>query len=537
MIKNIEEQYLDLVRDILENGELKHNRTGVDTLMIPGAMLKHDMSKGFPLLTTRKLPFQSTKLELEFFLKGMTNKRWLEDRGCKYWRYWHSNQHKNFLDIPDSQYAIDDNDLGPLGYSFGWRNFGGDYVKIPTIHTPFNKTINIEKNENNDLIGKEFSGKYGNFIVEKLISKHSGRKKDKTDTPAKYQICFIKTGYRAIHCKHTILRKKAKDYYFPCLFGVACSGIYDKNYPNIKQIYTNWSCMINRCFNPKQDSYFYYGNRGISVCNKWLVFEYYLEDYKKLLLEFPNLKQPSLERIDINGDYEPNNCKLIERNKQSINRRRSHWIDLYKNNQLVRSEISTEEVQKITGLTRYSIYRHLDKKDYHGWQMISHKNSYKTVENGVDQLKNIVSELKINPTSRRMLCSAWDIKNIDKMALPPCHLLWQVMVTNNKLSLAFYMRSSDVICGLPQNLCSYAILLHLLAKESGFQEGELIAFLSDTHLYKNHEKGAREQITRIPRELPQIQTDNFTSIFDWQYTDTNLTNYNPYPSIKFEVAV
>jgi len=532
-----EEQYLSLVDRIIKEGELKHNRTGVDTLAIAGAIIEHDMSEGFPLLTTRKLPFQSTKVELEFFIKGMTDKRWLEGNKCKFWRYWHSNEHKNFLPIPDKQYAIDDNDLGPLGYSFGWRNFGGDYVKIPSIHTPFNKEISIEKQTNDDFIGKEFQSKYGDFVIEKRTENGTESSRKKNHVSAKYQICFKNTGYRAIYSKKEIKEEKAKDYYFPNILNVACLGNYDKDFPNIKGVLRRWRLMIFRCYDPSHEAYHYYGERGIGVCNKWIVFEYFLEDYKKLLLNSSNLKRPSIERIDLNKDYCLENCKLIELSSQQSNRGNSNWIDLYKDGKLFASEKPICEIEKITNLPRYKIYRIINSKEYKGWRMESHKKEYKFIKKGFDQLAYIINELKTNPDSRRMVCSAWDIKNIDKMALPPCHLFWQVTVINNKLNLSFYMRSCDVICGLPQNLCSYAILLHLLAKESCFKEGKLTAFLCDTHIYKNHEDGAKEQISRHPTPCPRIETNKFTSIFDWQYNDTKLIDYNPEPPIKFEVAV
>lgn len=283
MQKNIEEQYLDLVKDILGNGELKHNRTGIDAITIPGYMLQHDMSQGFPLLTTKKMGIKNIAAELEFFIKGLKDKQWLKDRGCHIWDEWCNPQ------------------------------------KIPYGNDEITKQKMAEENDLGDIYGVVWRGK--------------------------------------------------------------------------------------------------------------------------------------------------------------------------------------SEYQKI------------------------------------DQLKSVVDTLKKNLNDRRMLCSAWSPMDKPSQALPPCHILWQVTVINNKLNLFWYQRSCDVMLGIPYNIASYSLLLKLLAKESNLQEGVLTGFLADTHIYVNHRNGALEQISRQPRALPQLEITNFTSIFGWKYTDINLINYNPHPSIKFEVAV
>lgn len=154
----------------------------------------------------------------------------------------------------------------------------------------------------------------------------------------------------------------------------------------------------------------------------------------------------------------------------------------------------------------------------------------------VDQLQNLVKELKSNPNSRRMYVSYWNPLSNDLMALMPCHLGYQVNVTDGKLNLFYTMRSVDFILG--NNLNSYGLLLHLLAKEAGLKEGILTGFFSDAHVYINQLVGAHEILkrdTNIP--LPKIKTEKFTSIFDWEYKDTELLDYNPQAPIKFEVAV
>ena len=123
------------------------------------------------------------------------------------------------------------------------------------------------------------------------------------------------------------------------------------------------------------------------------------------------------------------------------------------------------------------------------------------------------------------------------MALPPCHYSFQVTVIGNKLNLAWNQRSVDTLLGLPFNIASYATLLHLLAKEGGFEEGKLIGFLMDTHIYENHIDQCEEQMSRSSFDLPTIETPEFTSIFDWEYKDTKISNYESHPAIKAPIAV
>ena len=155
---------------------------------------------------------------------------------------------------------------------------------------------------------------------------------------------------------------------------------------------------------------------------------------------------------------------------------------------------------------------------------------------GVDQLKNIVNTLKKDTNNRRMVCSAWAPDQLNEMALPPCHFAWQVNVTDGKLNLFYYMRSVDFVLG--NDLNTYGLLLHLLAKESNLKEGMLVGFFADAHIYNNHLDGIKELLNRnATGKLPTIKTDNFKSIYDWQYSDTILLDYEPLPRVKFNVAV
>lgn len=154
-----------------------------------------------------------------------------------------------------------------------------------------------------------------------------------------------------------------------------------------------------------------------------------------------------------------------------------------------------------------------------------------------NQLQRIVDTLKKNPDDRRMLCSAWNPLQIHEMALPPCHFAWHVMVTDGRLHLCWVQRSVDAPCGLPVNISSYALLLHLLAKESGLKEGTLTGFLMNVHIYVDQVDGVKEQIGRKPFPYPRVETPSFTSVFDWKHGDTQLIGYECHPKIHFPIAV
>ncbi|MCL2442636.1 MAG: thymidylate synthase [Treponema sp.] len=285
--------YLDIVQKILDTGFRKKNRTGVDALSIAGAMFEHDMSEGFPLLTTKKVPFRLVASELEFFIRGITDKEWLKEQNNHIWDEWCSPDAVPYGNDEQTKVKMmKERELGPI-YGWQWRNFGAKY-------TSFN---------------------------------------------------------------------------------------------------------------------------------------------------------------------------------------------------------SLPEGQ------------------------------------GIDQLQKLVHTLKTDPDNRRLIVSAWNPCDLHRMALPPCHYNFQVTVIDGKVNLLWNQRSVDVALGLPFNIASYGCLLHLLAKEAGLGEGKLIGFLGDTHIYINHINAISLQLIRQPKTLPGIRTENFTSIFEWHYTDTVIENYDPHPAIKFEIAV
>ena len=156
----------------------------------------------------------------------------------------------------------------------------------------------------------------------------------------------------------------------------------------------------------------------------------------------------------------------------------------------------------------------------------------------IDQITGVIEEIRKNPDSRRLVVSAWNVGDLEKMALAPCHALFQFYVANGRLSCQLYQRSADVFLGVPFNIASYALLTHMVAQVTGLAVGDFVHTLGDAHLYSNHLEQAREQLTRDPRPLPAMRLNpDIRSIFDFRFGDFTLENYDPHPAIKAPIAV
>lgn len=158
--------------------------------------------------------------------------------------------------------------------------------------------------------------------------------------------------------------------------------------------------------------------------------------------------------------------------------------------------------------------------------------------NGFDQLKETINQIKINPNSRRLIVNSWNVPEIPSMALPPCHMMFQFYVNNGKLSLQLYQRSADAFLGIPFNIASYSLLLHMVAQITNLEPYEFIHTIGDAHIYLDHMEQVNEQLSRDPRLLPQIKlNENITDIDDFKFEDIVLEDYHPHPKIKAKVSV
>ena len=196
--------------------------------------------------------------------------------------------------------------------------------------------------------------------------------------------------------------------------------------------------------------------------------------------------------------------------------------------------------------------KHLQEKNVHIWDewgddetgelgpVYGHQwRAWDTYDGGhIDQIANVVDLIKNHPDSRRILVNAWNVAQVDQMALPPCHCLFQFYVANGKLSCQLYQRSADVFLGVPFNIASYALLTMMLAQVCGLEPGEFIHTTGDTHLYLNHMEQVKEQLSRTPRQLPTMKINpEVKDIFAFKIEDFTLEGYDPWPAIKAPVAV
>jgi thymidylate synthase len=338
-------EYLRIVDKVLKRGTRKQSRTGIDVLSITGELFEHDMGQGFPLLTTKSMPFSIIAAELEFFIRGITDKNWLQARGCHVWDDWCNPRKVPYVDLDPSSRDL-------VARISGNQNIGNDDIM-----------------QCMDVLARQ----------PELINQHS---------------------------------------------------ISPKQYSQLQRVSDNRRAMFQ-----ERDLGPIYGFQ-------WRHF--------------------GAEYAGCDADYSGQ---------------------------------------------------------------------------GVDQLANLVRTLMKNPNDRRMIVSAWNPADIDQMALPACHYGFQVTVADGKLNLLWNQRSVDTALGLPFNIASYGLLLHLLAKESGLKEGKLVGSLTDVHIYANQLTGIKEQIDRKPFELPKIETPDFRSVFNWEYTDSEVLSYKHHQRIKIPLAV
>jgi thymidylate synthase len=303
-----------------------------------------------------------------------------------------------------------------------------------------------------------------------------------------------------------------------------------------------WEGMMARCYDKKSSSYKTYGNIGVYVCNDWLEFNKFESDVKKIKGWDEKVNNPDKRYVldkDLIGygfEYSLNKCTWIT-DKQNI-RLNEDFIYTVEKNGIKYS---------FTNISDFCLDHKIESKNFSdlwtGSKKATIRNGFKFVKkeiknNGIDQITNAIEQIKNNPNDRGIIVSAWNVADLDKMALRPCHALFQFYVADGKLSCQLYQRSCDTFLGLPFNIASYALLTHMVAQQCDLEVGDFVWTGGDVHLYKNHIDQAKLQLTREPYQLPKLLINRKPeSIFDYKYEDFEIINYQSHPHIAGKVSV
>lgn len=303
-----------------------------------------------------------------------------------------------------------------------------------------------------------------------------------------------------------------------------------------------WEGMIARCYDQNNIGYHLYGGKGVHVVDDWLEFEKFASDAKQLPSSCPNGEKLVLDKDGIGNGfvYGPDTCQWVTPRENSLLK--------WDKSVVLKNQQGDEFL--VSNPTQFCIDQHLPEdanknlsdlwtgrknaKERYGFSLVSCNPR----KQSIDQISQVINDIKTNPDSRRLIVSSWDVSWVNYMALPPCHLLFQFYVADGKLSCQLYQRSADTLIGLPFNIASYALLTHLVAQQCDLAVGEFVWTGGDVHLYLNHLEQARLQLTRKPYPLPQLKIKRKAdSIFTYQFEDFEILDYQAHPHIKAAVAV
>jgi thymidylate synthase len=587
-MNSLDKQYQALLQDILDNGTTKSDRTGTGTISVFGRQIRHKMSEGFPILTTKKIYFKGVITELLYFLRGETSIKYLVDNDCNIWNGDLSKYHN--LDILDYlEKAKNDINLyeGGALYPHQWRNFGSTNFSRKRITIPFYTSFKRQKSnihESDIHLNKIYSTEnYGDyFILERL----SIGEKNQTH----YKIQFLKTNSIKI-IRGDKVGKNVYDPYMPSKLNIACMGDYKKiSHLNMSKIKNIWNGMIDRCYDSKNPNYPYYGGKGVYVENRWLCFEYFLSDLQKIKnwdLKIKNWDGFELDK-DLYGNgfvYSLESCCWLSKSGNSKKSKENYRYTITngKEEYSFSNHVDFMNMMGMKNQGNFSSMLRGERPICEGWSLLNKTK----IGQGIDQISQLIETLKNNPDSRRMLITAWNPSQMDEVCLPPCHYGFQVYtrelsleerrllvsqemfsqvytaggpetlshfeinqwnIPARAISLMYNARSQDVPLGTPFNLASYGLLLTIIAKEVNMIPDELISNMGDCHIYLNQIDGVKEQLTRESYPLPQLLgNDEYHYLMDQDMSFSDkidqfkpdfwkLENYQSHPSIKMPLS-
>lgn len=567
------QNYLSLLRQILLNGDKVPDRTGVGTTSLFGTSLTYTLDDrggnvvyNFPAVTTKKLAWKSVVSELLWFLEGSTNERRLAEIK-------ENEQYKNIdKKLRKTIWSLNASHQGKeLGYVSGglgriyphqWRNiYDIDYSQYEIVddyhfednYVERNFPVLVPEQSNDENIGKFFTNK--NNLKYQIISKSDYV--DKSGHKNYYQVQFTNTHSTKIARIDAIKDGRVQDDYAirPCGYGKLGEISEDDKTQEIYPIlFAKWSKMLERCYNPKCKEYSMYGAKGVYVCKRWHTFSNFLEDCTQLM-GFEDFLDDHTYQIDkdIFNDnvYSKETCVFIPKfyNQQLINSKPIVYNDkIYMN---VECFCRENDWAFVSGLTKHLHGRYTSKyANVHYVEIPKGKHiRYKITRH--DQISELVNGILKDPFSRRHIVSAWNVSDLDKMALPPCHVLQQYHVVPDHsgkpeyLDLNMYQRSADMFLGVPFNIASYALLLCIIARKTGLKARNLNMFFGDSHVYNNHIDAVHEQLERNPYALPSLELPDIAKVDEmtvewtpeWSVNDFKLINYRHHEPIKAKMAV
>lgn len=523
-------QYLELLEDVLENGVEHDDRTGTGTLSVFGRQMRFDLTKAFPICTTKKVFWRGIVEELLWMVvRGSTDVTELEDRGVNFWSEWKK----------------EDGTIGPgYGEQFRrqthWHSLKDDWEsEYPAtgerLLPKFETLTPYEDKENLSLVGEEFTSSTGRYKVIKEIM---------VEGTKKVQIQFEGTGYSyEVSSLKSVREGSVRDRYAKTFLGIGSLGEPTAS-EDFDQHYQLWVGMMKRCYDENHIGYMNYGGRGVVVCDRWLVFSNFVEDIKRLpnwnlKLEYP--KEYTLDK-DVLGEgvYAPDTCMWLSHDNQSVNQRTSKTFIAHTPSGDCILSRGLKKFCREYGLTSTCVSNCLSgkQKTHKGFRFENiDTDKYRTIE--IDQVKNIIASIRQNPNSRRHVISLWNPKDLSKMSLVPCHgNLIQFFVEQGKLSCMMTQRSGDMFLGVPFNFTFYSLLTHMIAQVCDLEAGEFIHSIGNAHIYVNHIDQVREQLTREPKELPLLWMNPWVKdINDFTADDFKLIGYKHHPAIKAPIAV
>ena len=551
--------YHDLVEEIYDHGERHENRTGVDTRRIWGHMARFDLQKGFPLLTSKKMAVKTAFTELLGFVRGETDVRWYQERGCKIWDADHERWHGKDLER-DKARLIECRDpaesarlaesirfrernhhsLG-LMYGYNWLHLeaGNDLIRMPKPTLPgpeahpLDPCIEVEPVAPDAAVVEHPEwGRY--WCTRTGVSDAEGRPIVRVVFPATGYVCHIR--------KDQADRGSVKD-----RFAVSCAGVgrlgLPVEGPHAGALHKIWSHMLARCYNPDCKEYVSYGAKGIVVCDRWHRFDYFAQDVQEL----PGYTawRADHTRYQLDKDYlaatyyGPSSCVWIPSSHNKSYR--SRGIEGTAPDGSVHYHVSACQLAEQHDLqaSKISLVANGERPHHKGWTFRWLVDELVRYPLPYNQLGEIIKALKAGSNSRRLIMSAWAPHRFHMMSLPPCHVTYHFVKRGEFLDIAMWQRSVDCGLGLGFNWANTALLCHLVAAPCGLKPGQMVWFGDDVHVYEPHLEALYDQVHREPRPTPSIMINREPETMPWDINpeDISVLNYDPHPRVKLDLFV